>query len=174
MGTFVNTTDFTNGEILISQSSATEQELEPYIDTVELEILQELFGSTLYGLFMDDLVGGVPQTQRFVDVFNAFYDDSDSVVGWCCGASRSEGIKKMLMRFINFSFTRDQPHQNTPVGTVKNQSENSTNASAAAYGAVIKYNIAVESYQAIARKMILDTVTYPEYNGIPRGKTIFI
>jgi hypothetical protein len=80
----------------------------------------------------------------------------------------------MLMRFINFSFTRDQPFQNTPVGTVKNQSENSTNASAAAYGAVIKYNIAVESYQAIARKMILDTATYPEYNGIAKEKTIFI
>lgn len=174
MGTFVNTSDFTNGEILISQSSATEQELEPYIDTAELEILQELFGSELYALFIADLVGGVPQDARFVAVFNAFYDDSDSVVGWCCGASRSEGIKKMLMRFINFSFTRDQPHQNTPVGTVKNQSENSTNASAAAYGAVIKYNIAVESYQAIARKMILDTATYPEYNGIAKEKTIFI
>jgi hypothetical protein len=168
MGTFVNTSDFTNGDILISQSSATELELEPYIDLLEVNVLQELFGSELYALFMADLVGGVPQDARFVAVFDAFYDDSDNI------ASRSEGIKKMLMRFIYFDFTRNQPYQNTPVGTVKNQSENSTNASSPSFGLTIKYNYGVNSYQAIARKMILDSVTYPEYNGIGKEKAIYI
>lgn len=175
MGKFVNTSDFATGEILISQSNDSEQNLEVYIDTQELEILQELFGKTLYDLFIADLdVNNEPQTQRFIDVFDPFYDDSDVVAGWCCGSSRSEGIKKMLKRFIYFQFTRDQEFIATSTGTVTSTRDNARTAKGPEYGLTGKYNIAVNSYQAIARKMILDSATYPEYKGISKGKTISI
>jgi hypothetical protein len=175
MGTFVDTSDFTTGEILISQSSDSEQDLEAYIDTQELEVLQELFGLDLYNLFIADLdVNNNPQDARFIAVFDAFYDDSDVVAGWCCGARRSEGIKKMLMRFIYFEFTRNQEFIATSTGTVTSQRDNARTAKGPEYGLTTKYNIGVESYRAIARKMILDSATYPEYKGISKGKTISV
>lgn len=174
MGLFVNDTDFNKGEIRIATSTATQVDLNIFIDTAEVEVLQELFGLDLYTLFIADLVAGVPQTQRFIDVFNAFYDDTDAVAGWCCGSSRSEGIKKMLMRFIYFEFTREQHIQNTSTGPIKPDRNNAISATGPEIGLITKYNKGVGSYQAIARKMILDSTTYPEYKGISKGKTVSI
>lgn len=174
MGLFVNDTDFNKGEIRIATSTATQVDLNIFIDTAEVEVLQELFGLDLYTLFIADLVAGVPQTQRFIDVFDAFYDDTDAVAGWCCGSSRSEGIKKMLMRFIYFEFTREQHIQNTSTGPIKPDRNNAISATGPEIGLITKYNKGVGSYQAIARKMILDSTTYPEYKGISKGKTVSI
>jgi hypothetical protein len=174
MGLFVKDTDFNKGEIRIATSTATQVDLNIFIDTAEVEVLQELFGFELYELFVADLVDGVPQTQRFIDVFDAFYDDTDAVAGWCCGSSRSEGIKKMLMRFIYFEFTREQHIQNTSTGPIKPDRNNAISATGPEIGLITKYNKGVGSYQAIARKMILDRTTYPEYKGISKSKTISI
>lgn len=174
MGTFVKDTDFEKGDIKIATSTSTQVDLNTFIDTSEVEVLQELFGLDLYTLFIADLVAGVPQTQRFIDVFDAFYDDTDAVAGWCCGSSRSEGIKKMLMRFIYFEFTREQHIQNTSTGPIKPDRNNAISATGPEIGLITKYNKGVGSYQAIARKMILDSTTYPEYKGISKGKTVSI
>lgn len=174
MGLFVQDSDFNKGEIRIATSTATQVDLNIFIDTAEVEVLQELFGLDLYTLFIADLVAGVPQTQRFIDVFDAFYDDTDAVAGWCCGSSRSEGIKKMLMRFIYFEFTREQHIQNTSTGPIKPDRNNAISATGPEIGLITKYNKGVGSYQAIARKMILDSTTYPEYKGISKGKTVSI
>ncbi len=174
MSLFVQISDFGSGEILIATSSTTEVDLQTYIDTAELEILQEMFGLELYDLFIADLIAGVPQAARFIAVFDAFYDDTDALAGWCCGSSRSEGIKKMLMRFIYFEFRREQPFQNTSTGTIASERDNARDAKGPEYGLTKKYNIGVNSYQAIARKMILDGTTYPEYKGISKGKVYAI
>lgn len=174
MSLFVTTSDFYKGDILIAQSSDSEQNLTECIDVIELEVLQELFGSELYDLFIDDLDAGVPQAPRFVAVFDAFYDDTDNSIEWCGTSYRSEGIKKMLMRFIWVKFLNDQPTKNTSTGTIKSDRNNAKDARRAEYGMTTKYNIGVTSYQAIARKMILDSDTYPEYNGIAKGKTTML
>lgn len=175
MSRFVQISDFGSGEVKISTSSVTEVDLQTFIDTAELEVLQELFGSELYALFIADLdVNNDPQDARFIAVFDAFYDDTSNVAGWCCGAYRSEGIKKMLMRFIYFQFRREQPFINTSTGTITSERDNAKTSSGPEYGLITKYNLAVNSFQAIARKMILDSATYPEYNGISKSKTISV
>ncbi len=177
MSRFVQTTDFLTGEIIVSQTTNTTKSLQIIIDKLEVNVLQELFGSELYKLFIDDLVNNVPQDPRFIAVFDAFYNDDDvsnSFGCWCGGAFRSEGIKKMLMWLIYWSFAKDQAFQNASVGTVRNEEENSTIVNGSAYGLNIKYNEGVRSYQAIARLMIDDLTTYPEYNGIAKEKILAV
>jgi len=174
MGLFVTTSDFNNGDILISRSTETGVNLETCIDVIELD-LRKLFGTELYDLFIADLDGNnEPQTQRFIDVFNEFYEDPDNSIGWCGTSSESEGIKKMLMRFIFVKFVNDQPVQPTSTGPIKSDRNNAVGASGKDYGIVEQYNKGVTSYQAIARKMILDDTLYPEYNGIAKAKSSMI
>lgn len=177
MGLFVKLSDFYKGDIRIAQDSSKEIDLEECIGIIEEETLQELFGSELYQLFLDDFnapTAGQPTDPRFIDVYDKFYDDTDSSIAWCGRSYRSEGIKKMLMRFIWVKFTNDQPILPTSSGPVKADRNNAVSASNAQTGMSAKYNIGVTSYQAIARKMILDSDTYPEYNGIAKGKTSMI
>jgi len=130
MGLIVKSSDFNNGDILISRSSETGLNLETCIDVIELEVLQELFGLDLYDLFILDFnapTAGEPTAQRFKDVFNPFYDDEDVISLWCGRSFRSEGIKKMLMRFIFVKFSNNQPIQPTSTGHVQSDRNTENN-----------------------------------------------
>lgn len=166
MADIVSPADFTTGDILISQSEKKEIDLEVIIPIVEKDVLQKMFGKELYDLFIVDFdapTAGEPTDQRFKDVFNEFYIDEDFQPPLI-----SEGIKRMLMRFIWADYVRDQPFQNTTVGMVRNQEENSSIATGSQFGWSTKYNKAVHSYCAIQIFMIDDSDTYPEFKGIPK------
>ena len=175
MGLFVQDSDFETGDILIATSTATQINLNTCIDVIELDVLRKLFGTELYDLFIADLdVNDQPQSDRFKAVFNEFYEDPSESIGWCGLSSESEGIKKMLMRFIFVKFVNEQPVQSTSTGHIKSERNNAKGASGKEFGIISKYNIGVTSYQAIARKMMLDDALYPEYEGIAKGKTTMI
>lgn len=161
MGRFVSTGDFETGEFLISNQSDTTK-LQAIIDRLEVEVLQDLLGKTLYDLFIADLddvpFPQVPQTQRFIDIYNAFYEDEDIII-------RSEGFIKMLQMFIYFEYIRQSDKQSTPVGMVINDFENGISASAVMANLERQYNRAIRSYRAVVDYMLLDTATYPEYDG---------
>lgn len=161
MGRFVSTGDFETGEFLISNQSDTTK-LKAIIDRLEVEVLQDLLGKTLYDLFIADLddvpFPQVPQTQRFIDIYNAFYEDEDIII-------RSEGFIKMLQMFIYFEYIRQSDKQSTPVGMVINDFENGISASAVMANLERQYNRAIRSYRAVVDYMLLDTATYPEYDG---------
>lgn len=163
MSLFVQPIDFKSGDILISQNDKVEIDLQVTIEKEEKEVLQELFGSVLYDLFIADLDNAVPQDPRFVAVFDEFYLDIDDFEFF---PIRSEGIKRMLMWLIYAEFVPTQPFQNTTVGMVRNEEENSAIATPSAYGLASKYNNGVRSYRAIQALMLNDDSLYPEFNGI--------
>ncbi len=160
MARFIQVSDFHNGEFLLSTQSDT-TELQAIIDRLEVEVLQDLMGREMYDAFIADLDTNVfpqaPQEQRFIDIYNPFYLDDTCRL-------RSEGIIKMLQMFIWFEAIKDQGQENTPVGIVTNQFENSTNRSNSMAGIGRTYNRAVNTFNDIAHYINLESSIYPEYN----------
>ena len=161
MSDFLKPSDFATGNILLSQSDKTEIDLQIVIDKIEVDVLRRLFGIELYDLFIADLTvpfPRIPQAARFIVVFNEIYlDDPIPFI--------SEGILEMLKWFIWAEFVREQPFQNTTVGTVRNEAENAKIVTGSEYGWEVKYNKAVHSYINIQRFMLDDATLYPEFNG---------
>jgi len=162
MGIFLVSTDFATGDILLSQNDSQEINIQVTIDRMEVDILQDLFGSELYDLFISDLAGTpeIPTTERFTDVFEPFLKDED------CPRLKSDGILRMLKRFIWAEHVRNQPASNTAVGMVQSVEQNSKHLTPAQYGWSPKYNEAVYTYSAIQAFMIRESDIYPEFKGI--------
>lgn len=161
MGRFVAVEDFLTGEFLISQQDQTD-DLQAVIDRLEEEILQDLLGKEMYDLFIADLDTApfpqVPQAARFTAIFEKFFQDDPFYL-------RSEGMIKMLQAMIWFEWTKGLGMENTPVGVIRNEFENSTNLSAVAANLEMDYNRGVRTFLSILDFIILDTTTYPEYSG---------
>lgn len=152
----LTTSDFKQGEYSLSLDQYTE--LDTYIAKYEKFYLLRLLGADLYALFIADLVSGVPQTQRFIDIFNAFQEDSKPCL------MISEGIKEMLKAFIYFHYSRETVYQKTPTGAVIPNPEVSTNLGYNGFNLVTAYNKGVETFNVI-QWFMLDGNDYPEYNG---------
>lgn len=156
---FLTAQDFESGKHKIAQDCWSVTEIQSCIDKFEEIILQDLLGCELFELFKADLVAGVPQTQRFVDIFNKFCKDDD------CGIIRSCGMVEMLKGFIFFFYVNEQKFQNTMAGTVKSNIENSQHVSNWVFGLAEHYNEGIESFKAIQHCICEDSTLYPEYNG---------
>tara|TARA_R110002050_G_scaffold162784_2_gene292648 strand:- start:39 stop:539 length:501 start_codon:yes stop_codon:yes gene_type:complete len=118
----VSKSDF-RGEYSISKTSY--DQLDWYIEKYEKKYLQKIFGAELYRLFKADLTvtdPQVPQAPRFLDIFEPFAIDSDSLL------VESEGIRKMLVGFIYFHYVRELQTENSASGTVTNSVELGINA----------------------------------------------
>ena len=72
MGILIDTDDF-QGKWCIAVDDYSEDHLNDYIDTFEKKLLVSLLGVELFDLFQADLVDQVPQTARFVSIFNEFF-----------------------------------------------------------------------------------------------------
>ncbi len=86
-------TDFT-GKYAVSQSCY--DDLDTYIEKYEKDFLISLLGAELYLLFIADLdtaIPQVPQTTRFLDLYNSFDIDEDNCI------RSSEGLRKMIVQF---------------------------------------------------------------------------
>ena len=182
---FLQPSDFTVGIYLIATDCYDEANLQYYIDRFEKEYLQKLLGCELYQLFVDDLNGDTPPaptSQRFIDIYEEFCEDSDFanivVRGYgkfyeddCAGCGKiwiSKGMLDMLQGFIFFHYVRDQKYLNTPVGDVVNRNEVSREANGGElmFGVTERFNAAVESYQAIQYRICDNLGDYPEYKGV--------
>ena len=76
----ISKSDF-RGEYSISKTSY--DQLDWYIEKYEKKYLQKIFGAELYRLFKADLTvtdPQVPQAPRFLDIFEPFAIDSDSLL----------------------------------------------------------------------------------------------
>lgn len=160
MSDVIQISDFQKGEYRIPTTSFQEDSLQEYIDKYERHYLIRLFGRELYDLFIADLVSGVPQTQRFVDVFNetTFQDD--------CDFCDSYGIKEMLKGFIYFHYVRHTFTRNTTNGVKQTKSENSDSLQNVSSDLVSRHNGSVRILKCIQRIMCDDATLYPEYKGI--------
>lgn len=150
-------TDF-KGEYNVSKTCY--DQLSFYIEKYEKYYLLKLLGAELYDLFIADLTvtdPQVPQTQRFIDVFDAFnIDESNCVV-------QSEGIRVMLTQFIYFHYVRENQVENTANGTVGNNTELGTPKPY--FGNIVQvYNQAIDNSSTIQWYIYDNNSTYPEEN----------
>lgn len=149
----------------ISQNIHTTPKLQASIDFYEPQYLIKLFGKELYDLFIADLdpVTGLPQTQRFIDVWDPIYIEEQYC--FCEHDLNSDGIPEMLKGFNYFEYTRKQSHQNTIVGNVRSDAENSSNIMNYNSYMIEIYNIAVLSFKTIRHILKTEPDVYPEYKG---------
>ncbi len=173
---YLVTGDFT-GKYAIATDDLTETDLEACIEENEVVYLRDLLGDTLYKLFYADLSAGpaLPlQSQRFLNIYNAFSYDSNltSGDGILSGFNQepkivvSQGMKEMLKGFVFFEYNTLQPVQNSLIGNVENVSENATRLSMFKAGIKEKYNMAIVNYNAIQSYIKKNRSVYPEFNGI--------
>jgi hypothetical protein len=158
MGILVATSDF-NGQI--STDKYTIDELDVAIDTYEKRLIYELLGVELADLFFADLdANGVPQTQRFVDIYEAWTKDINNYL------VSSLGIKEMVKKYIIYYYTRTQSQTNTIQGDTQ-VANNLNNPSAMAYTSlVLMYNECIKTYEAIQYYINANSSVYPEYKGM--------
>lgn len=160
--------DFETGWFETPLSTKQEKILQEVIDDVEAEYLPRLFGVELNALFIADLdPQGLPQTQRFIDIFIKFEIQVDT----CPGGTtiyQSLGLDKMLKAIVYFLYQRDQYTRATNNGPKKTRSENSEPARKVEHDIFSRWNKAVKWWEAIQYRMKTeDPDTYPEYNGLP-------
>jgi hypothetical protein len=140
--------------------------IDEYIDEYEESYLIELLGKELSDLFVADLVGGVPQTQIYIDIFNPFSLEINQAI------ATSKGIKKMLLGLVYFQYVRDNRVKQTMNGAVEQETEvaaKSDNTFLYQY-----QNDAVRTYQAIQIYINDNLDLYPTFKGIKKYKTSFI
>ena len=167
---FLSTTDFTGFYQISNGNPHQDVKIDEYIADNQEEFLTDLLGCDLYALFIADLVNDVPQTQRFIDIFNAFCVDDSG-----CGTQiRSKGMKVMLKGFTYFNIVRNSDFFNTISGNVKNEFSNSAHVSTVEMGINERYNVALGTYRAIQWFICENDTIYPEYNGMSKNVQIWL
>lgn len=166
------------GSVSIAQNKFDTSDLQLYIDEWENELIDNLLGCELADLFRADLVDNVPQTQRFIDIFNPFCEDIESQtlhLHWPShvffqfhvhgGAqNRSRGMKEMLKGLIYLLYVRDQPRINSSIGTTDSKGVASVLVPSTTL--VLPYNRSINDYWNIQFFIVEDEDTYPEFEGI--------
>lgn len=158
MGLLINEDDFAS---LIATDVYTEADLTLAIDEYENPLLYELLGIELYNLFVADLVNGVPQTAKYLTIYNAFVKEIDDKM------VTSQGMKEMLVQWVFFYFVRTQPQSNSIGGNVENQDTINKPSEMSYTTLVLKYNKCITNFKSIQTyiKSVKDT-DYPTYKGI--------
>ena len=144
-----------------TQYSLTEQKYisyQNYLDKYEKRFLVNLLGADLYDLFIADLVSGVPQTQRFIDIYDAFAIDDNNSVRY------SEGMKVAALQYVYFYAVRDLSVKKTNTGVVFNNNEVSTGPFYSGYNIVEAYNEAIKNAKEIQWYICDNDELYPEEN----------
>ena len=159
MSDIIQSTDFLSGPYSIPQDECSN--IQPWIDKYEKQYLIELLGCELYDLFIADLVDGVPQTQRFIDIYNEFCIDDDSCV------RRSEGMKEMVKQLVYFYIMRDLPVRKTQTGVYFNNNEVSNGPTYSNFNLIEGFNDGVRNYHEIQWYIDDNLSTYPEENMQP-------
>ena len=129
-----------------------------YLDKYEKRFLVNLLGADLYDLFIADLVSGVPQTQRFIDIYDAFAIDDNNCVRY------SEGMKVAALQYVYFYAVRDLSVKKTNTGVVFNNNEVSTGPFYSGYNIVEAYNEAIKNAKEIQWYICDNDEVYPEEN----------
>lgn len=156
----LQSTDFLTGQYKIPQDSFTD--IETYIEKFEEPILLDMLGVELYDLFKADLTSPTPQIPQdalFLKIFNPFYYDNNGML------VMSEGIKKMLVSYIYFYYTRDNRARNTKSGIMAPAVEVSIDMGYNGYNIVEAWNNGVEIGKAIQQYIMFNLSDYPTFKG---------
>ncbi len=157
MSDIIQTSDFQSGEYTIPQDCYSD--IQPYLDKYEKKYLVKLLGAELYDLFIADLVSGVPQTARFVNIFNPFNIDDG------CRIRTSEGMKAMIIQLVYFYIVRDLAVKKSTVGVGFNVNEVTNGPTYSGFNIIESYNEGVTNYHEISWYICENSSDYPEENG---------
>lgn len=149
----------------IAKGGNNDEKIETYIDAVEPNMLRNLLGCTLYDLFIADIdpVTNKPLTAKYLSLYNAFCVDVSIGSG---DQKRSLGMVEMLKGFVYYNFVGDSDFFNTISGNVSNQFSNSLPVNTMQIGLTERYNLGLQTYEAIQWFICDNSTDYPEYNGI--------
>ena len=156
MSDIIQITDFDGGEYAVPQNCYDESGFQAYLDKYEKKYLIELLGCELYGLFIADLVAGVPATQIYLDLFNDFCKDN------CNSIIKSEGMKAMLIQLVYFYLVRDLPVKKSSTGVGFNVNEVTKGPTYSGFNIVEAFNEGVVNYAAIQWYIRDNSSDYPD------------
>ena len=157
----IQITDFAQGKYVIPTNPMQDTDLQTYIDDAQRSFLLQLLGVELYDLFIADLVNNVPQSARFIKIFDPFTDQTNDVL------TISDGMKEMLKGFVYYIYLRDLVNRATTTGLTKTLPENAENVSGIWFDLNRRYNEAVETYKVIQNYVyVVDPINYKEFKGI--------
>lgn len=150
------------GRYQVAKDSYSKQVLQQYIDENESKLIYQLLGTELGALFIADLdVNGVPQTQRFIDIYNSFALEDD------CKQYISDGLKDYLLGLIYFDYVRNTNTYNSQLGNKSSLTENSEYAGNLIHDLSQRYNKGIATGKNI--QWYCDChlpEDYPEFKGV--------
>jgi hypothetical protein len=154
VGILINTTDFV-GKFAIAQNSFSQ--LGNYITQFEQKLLYKLLGKELADLFIADLAGGVPQTQKYLDIYDPLNVEFEGVF------YETQGMKQMLIGFVWFEFQRYDKAKATIAGTFSNANENAREVGFGELNLYGRYNESVDAFNTIQSYCLAKPTDYPEF-----------
>ena len=104
---------------------------------------------------MNDLVNGVPQDQKWLNIYDPFYECEEY-----CYDHFSRGILDMLTCFVWYNYSLESPNKNTIQGNVIQRGSASENLGNQYTRNHIVYNQFVKTYNAIMWKICEDDGQY--------------
>ncbi len=153
----IQVSDF-SGPFEVVRDSKNDESLQSFIDLWEKPTIYRLLGQTLGDLFIADLSSGVPQTDRFKSIFNAFLLPNHH---------ESKGMKPLLLACISYQRDCKRQIKDSQSGYQQASTENSSIISsrgAMRFGES-KFNEYVNTAKAIQYKCQCEGETYPEFLG---------
>lgn len=155
--------DYEKGVYELPFSSITAKQLECYIDEFEPQYLNDLLGCELANLFIDDLDNGLPQSERFLNIYNEF------CVSDYCSYLKSLGMKIMIKGFIYWEYGITLTADLSMLGANNSTGENQVVTKQSATRLLPNYNRSIDTYDAIQRFICNNKEVYPEFKGTEKG-----
>lgn len=168
MADILSIADFEEGKNKITYNTYSQGDLQSYIDTYEKHYLIKLLGVKLYNDFINDLSGGVPQTARFLSIYNSIAEEIDHF------NVTTRGMKTMLMGFVYFHYVRDNMTKQTNTGSKSVKGDNTTNVSATSALIQSRFNDSVDDARNIQFYIEENDSDYTKYNGVKIGYSLHI
>lgn len=134
------------GYFSLAKNKHRDEDIQAYIDRFEVECLRELLQCE-YDSFIADLVDGLPQTPKWLDIYNPFYECLH------CEDISSRGLLDMIKCFVFYRYSLESHVMNTISGNVRTKSSSSTDLWSQFSRDSIIYNQYVDTFNAIMKKM---------------------
>lgn len=161
--------DFGKGKFELHHGMYEQAKIQAYIDKYERQYLVKLLGVELFNEFVADLSSNVPQSAKYLKIYNSFeYDNVD------CNIHISEGMIDMIKGFIYYQYLKDLTNNVAVSGNVRPMGENSENVSTLNSMIYTRYNDSVRTYKAIQYYICDFNSDYLKYNGISIGMAYWL
>lgn len=152
--------DFGKGKFELHHGMYEQAKIQAYIDKYERQYLVKLLGVELFNQFVADLVANVPQTAKYLKIYNPFEYDNVN-----CYIYISEGMIDMIKGFVYYQYLKDLTNNVAVSGNVRPLGENSENVSTLNSMIYTRYNDSVRTFKAIQSYICDFSSDYLKYNG---------